>query len=132
MQQPLNADFDVPLDVEPVPDNVDHWVRTSTRVRRLIQRFESSMHYVLLSDEGEPLTYKEAKACELRKKWELAMQEEIKSLYANDTWDLVPLPKGRNALPNKWLYKVKSIDGKPKYKARLIAKGYAQKEGIDF
>ena len=60
------------------------------------------------------------------------MQEEIKSLYANDTWDLVSLPKGRKALPNKWVYKVKKIEGKPKYKARLVAKGYAQKEGIDF
>ena len=69
---------------------------------------------------------------ELSSKWELAMQEEIKSLYANDTWDLVSLPKGRKALPNKWVYKVKKIEGKPKYKARLVAKGCAQKDGIDF
>ncbi|MCO5615152.1 hypothetical protein L7F22_069441 [Adiantum nelumboides] len=44
-------------------------------------------------DEGEPLTYKEAKTCEHSSKWELAMQEEIKALHANDTWDLVELPK---------------------------------------
>ncbi|MCO5586941.1 hypothetical protein L7F22_040886 [Adiantum nelumboides] len=60
------------------------------------------------------------------------MQEEMKSLYANDTWDLVPLPKGRKTLPNKWVYKIETVDEKPKYKARLVAKGYAQKEGIDF
>ena len=56
----------------------------------------------------------------------------IKALHANDTWDLVELPKDRKAIPNKWVYKIKTVDGKPKYKARLVAKGYAQKEGIDF
>ncbi|MCO5603724.1 hypothetical protein L7F22_057875 [Adiantum nelumboides] len=65
-------------------------------------------------------------------KWELAMQEEIKALHANDTWDLVELPKGRKAIPNKWVYKIKTVDAKPKYKARLVAKGYAQTKGIDF
>ena len=86
----------------------------------------------MLSDEREPLIYKEAKLCEDKKKWELAMQEEIKALHANDTWDLVDLPKDRKAIPNKWVFKIKTVDGKLKYKARLIAKGYAQKEGIDF
>ena len=93
-----------PPDVEPMPADVDHWVRRSTRVRRLIQRFDPSLHYIMLSDEGEPLTYKEAKLCEHKMKWELAMQEEIKALHANDTWDLVDLPKDRKAIPNKWVY----------------------------
>ena len=86
----------------------------------------------MLPDEGDPLTYKEEKLCEHKKKWELAMQEEIKSLHATDTWDLVELPKGSKAIPNKWVYKMKTVDGKPKYKAKLVANGYAQKEGIDF
>ena len=58
-----------------------------------------------------------------RRKWKLAMQEEIKALHANDTWDLVELPKGRRAIPNKWVYKIKTIDGKPKCKASLVVKG---------
>ena len=132
LQQPESAENDFPPDLEPIPENTDHWVRRSNRSRRQIYRYDPSLHYVMLSDEGEPLTYKEAMSCELSSKWELAMQEEIKSLYANDTWDLVSLPQGRKALPNKWVYKVKEIEGKPKYKARLVAKGYAQKEGIDF
>ena len=84
----------------------------------------------MLSDEGKPLTYKEDKLCEHKKKWELAMQEEIKTLRANDTWDLVELPKARRAIPNKWVYKIKIVDGKPKCKARLVANEYAQKEGL--
>lgn len=67
----------------------------------------------MLSDEGEPLTYKEAKTCKLSSKWELAMQEEMKSLHANNTLDLVPLPKGKKALPNKWVYKIKCVDESP-------------------
>ena len=84
----------------------------------------------MLSDEGDPLTYNDAKLCEHKKKWELAMQEEIKTLRANDTWDLVELPKARRAIPNKWVYKIKTVDSKPKHKARLVAKGYAQKRAL--
>lgn len=59
---------------------------------------------------------------------------EIAALYKNQTWDLVQLPKGKNALPCKWVYKVKITpsDGLPKYKARLVAKGFKQQQGIDF
>ena len=59
-------------------------------------------------------------------KWEQAMQSEYNSIVANETWDLVELPKGKNALPCKWVYKKKytAEDPEPKYKARLVAKGF--------
>ncbi|MCO5610248.1 hypothetical protein L7F22_064484 [Adiantum nelumboides] len=94
VQQPIVDDFIIPPDVDPLPDNVDHWVRRSTRPRRTVSRYDLSLHYIMLTVEGEPLTYKEAKTCEHSSKWELAMQEEIKALHANDTGDLVELPKG--------------------------------------
>ena len=65
-QQPNNDDLDIPPDANPLPNNVDHWVRRSTRIRRNVSRFDPSLHYIMLTDEGEPLTYKEAKACEGR------------------------------------------------------------------
>ena len=123
--QPINDDVVIPPDVDPMPKRVDHWVRRSTRLRRPVQRYDPSLQYIMLTDEGEPLTFREAKTCEHKSKWELAMQEEIKALHANDTWDLVVLPKGRKAIPNKLVYKIKTVDGKPNYKARLVAKGYA-------
>ncbi|MCO5576700.1 hypothetical protein L7F22_030515 [Adiantum nelumboides] len=89
VQQPIVDDFTMPPDVEPLPDNVDHWVRRSTRPKQTMSRYDPSLHYIMLADEGEPLTYKEAKTCEHSSKWELAMQEEIKALHANDTWDLL-------------------------------------------
>ena len=35
------------------------------------------------------------------------MQEEINSLHDNKTWDLVEQPKGKKALKNKWVYRIK-------------------------
>ncbi|MCO5605139.1 hypothetical protein L7F22_059319 [Adiantum nelumboides] len=98
----------IPDDVGPLLINVDHWGRRSTRVTRQPERFQRSMDSILLTDEGEPLTFKEAQSCEDKSKWELAMKSEMQSLYANNTWELVPLPKGRKAIPNKWVYKGKS------------------------
>ena len=60
--------------------------------------------------------------------------EEVNSLLENQTWKLMELPKGRKALANKWVYRLKHEENsvEPRYKARLVVKGYAQKEGIDF
>ncbi|MCO5563971.1 hypothetical protein L7F22_017624 [Adiantum nelumboides] len=68
------------------------------------------------------------------KNWENAMDEEIVALDVNQTWELVPLPKGKKAIGCKWVYKVKhKADGTiERYKARLVAKGYAQTYGIDY
>ena len=45
--------------------------------------------------------------------WDEAMNEEYHSLLANDTWDLVPLPKGRKLVRCIWVYKTKfGLDGK--------------------
>ncbi|MCO5601998.1 hypothetical protein L7F22_056125 [Adiantum nelumboides] len=66
--------------------------------------------------------------------WQEAMDEEMDALYANETWELVPLPKGKKPIRCRWVYKVKhDSDGSvSRYKARLVAKGYAQTYGIDY
>ena len=68
------------------------------------------------------------------KKWQLAMQSQMHTLHKNQTWDLVKLPQGKQALPCKWVYnnKITPHDGQPKYKAWLVAKGFKQDQGIDF
>ena len=57
------------------------------------------------------------------------------SLHKNQTWELVELPKKKKAIGSKWIYRKKETslekDG-AKYNARLLAKGFAQKEGIDY
>ena len=90
--------------------------------------------YILLTDESEPECYEEAIADEHREKWLSTMQDEMESLHENYTYDLVELPKGKRALRNEWVYKVKTgeVDSDPRYKARIVVKGFQQKKGVDF
>ena len=61
------------------------------------------------------------------------MKEEFSSLHKNNTWELVDLPRGRNIVKCKWVFKTNfSTDVSPlKYKEILVAKGYSQFQGID-
>ena len=60
------------------------------------------------------------------------MEEEMIALKRNDTWDLVPLPKGHKLVGCKWVFKRKmgSYGRIGKYKTCLVAKGYSQVIGI--
>jgi len=62
------------------------------------------------------------------------MEVEMNSLQENITWELVNLPKGGKALQNKLVYRIKheGDENMKRYKTRLVVKGCAQKEGIDF
>jgi hypothetical protein len=84
--------------------------------------------------EGTPRNYTEAQASPDSHKWQAAMQEEVEGLEAAAAWKLVPLPTNRQALPGKWVYKVKTgADGAPtRYKARWCARGDRQKQGLDY
>ncbi len=68
------------------------------------------------------------------KKWEIAMQEEYDYLVVNDTWSLVPFPKGRKPISCKWVFKIKhGVDGEVEhYKATLVARGFTQTFGVDY
>ncbi|MCO5588954.1 hypothetical protein L7F22_042917 [Adiantum nelumboides] len=63
-----------------------------------------------------------------------AMQSEYNSIIANEAWKLTELPQSKQALPCKWVYKKKYTAkySKPKYKVRLVAKGFKQNKKIDF
>ena len=52
----------------------------------------------------------------------------------NDVWDVVPRPEGKSVVTSKWIYNVKhAADGSiEKYKARFVARGFSQKEEIDY
>jgi hypothetical protein len=93
----------------------------------------STSEYVLITDEGEPESFQEVQSHKGKQSWMKAMHEKMNSLHKNNIYELVELPKGNKTLRNKWVFKLKK-DGEKlvKYKARLVVKGFNQKQGIDF
>ncbi|GKE22060.1 retrovirus-related pol polyprotein from transposon TNT 1-94 [Tanacetum coccineum] len=68
------------------------------------------------------------------KSWIIAMQEELNQFVANDVWELVLQPKNMTIIGTKWVFRDKLYeDGVvSQNKARLVAQGYNQQEGIDY
>ena len=57
--------------------------------------------------------------------------EDYQSNMKNDVWDVVPRPKGKSVVTSKWMIKHAADGSVEKYKARFVARGFSQKEGID-
>jgi len=93
---------------------------------------KSHLNYALsISCQNEPQNYEEAKQYP---EWREAMKAEIKAIEENETWKIVELPPNKTAIGCKWVFKIKrkangDIEG---YKASFVAKGYTQREGIDY
>jgi hypothetical protein len=62
------------------------------------------------------------------------MQDEFDALQKQGTWSLVTPPPYKNILGYKWVYKLKhNLDGTiARYKARLVANGFHQQQGVDY
>ncbi|XP_016721281.1 uncharacterized mitochondrial protein AtMg00820-like [Gossypium hirsutum] len=80
---------------------------------------------------SNPIYYEEVAE---KEKWRKAMEEEMKAIEKNRTWEMVDLPKDKSAIGLKWVFKTNfAADGSlQKHKARLVVKGYAQQHGVDF
>jgi hypothetical protein len=85
----------------------------------------------LACDDGEPRSFAEA---EKHAAWCAAMQSEMDAVEMNRTWELADLPHGHRAITVKWVFKLKrdEADAIVKHKARLVARGFLQQEGINF
>ncbi|GKA85072.1 putative nucleotidyltransferase, ribonuclease H [Tanacetum coccineum] len=66
--------------------------------------------------------------------WIVAMQEELNQFIANDVWELVPQPRNMTIIGTKWVFRNKLDENGivSQNKARLVAQGYNQQEGIDY
>ena len=62
------------------------------------------------------------------------MAKEMQAIERNSTWKLVDVPKGKNVVGLKWVFRTKynADGGIQKHKAHLLAKGYSQQQDIDF
>jgi histone deacetylase 1/2 len=86
---------------------------------------------VTCSSDHEPLNFKDANRflC-----WQSAMRSEIAALHANNIWSFVSFDPSMDVVGYRWVYKIKHrADGAiDRYKARLVARGFTQQEGIDY
>jgi hypothetical protein len=82
-------------------------------------------------DDNEPRSFAEV---ERDAAWRTAMQLEMDAVEQNRTWELADLPRGHRAITLKWVFKLKRYEAGAivKHKARLVARGFLQQEGIDF
>jgi hypothetical protein len=66
--------------------------------------------------------------------WRVAMKAEMDAVEKNRTWELADLPRGHRAITLKWVFKLKrdEVGAIIKHKGRLVARGFLQREGIDF
>jgi hypothetical protein len=84
--------------------------------------------------EGDPTSFEEAKRSAYSSKWLEAMEDEMRSMSINKVGDLEEIPKGAKTVGCKWVCKMKcdSNGNIERFKAQLMAKGFPQREGIDY
>jgi len=66
--------------------------------------------------------------------WDAACEDKIQNFQQMGVYDVVPWPKGRKVVGSKWVLRIKhGPDGQvQKYKARIVAQGFTQVEGLDY
>jgi hypothetical protein len=90
--------------------------------------------YIVYLMDDIPRTIEEAYSSPDADLWKEAVRSEMVSIMSNKTWKIVKRPYGCKPIGCKWVFKKKlRLDGTiERYKARLVAKVYTQKEGEDF
>ena len=96
----------------------------------------AEIHMIVSELDAEvPKNLKEAMNHPYKHHWLKAMMTELDSIETKKVWEVTDKPKdGRNLIGCRWVFAVKkSSSGKiERYKARLVAQGYSQEEGIDY
>ncbi|GKA12531.1 retrovirus-related pol polyprotein from transposon TNT 1-94 [Tanacetum coccineum] len=99
--------------------------------RTLRSQAQNQSNFYCFISTIEPKNVNEALGDE---SWIVAMQEELNQFIANDVWELVPQPKNMTIIGTKWVFRNKLDENGvvSRNKARLVAQGYNQQEGIDY
>jgi hypothetical protein len=81
-----------------------------------------------ISDD-KPCSFEEVDKLQV---WKDSMLEEYMYIIKKNVWDIVPRPKDKSMVSSKWIYKIKHVSNGSveKFKARFVARGFTQKEGI--
>lgn len=101
----------------------------------LAEKSEHKVYALAAQVVGDPQTYREALHAGDSAEWVKAMKDELDKLDKYKVWDVVPREKNMRVMGARWVY-TRKIDGETgklaAYKARWVAKGYRQREGIDY
>ena len=125
----LTTDGRPSRELQQILQDVEEFVGAPKQGKRIIK--QPDRYQALVAQVGEPSSFREAAQ---RRVWVDAMVEEYSSIMKNDVWEIVPRPQDRLVVGSRWIYKIKyAADGSiEKFKARFVAKGYAQNEGINY
>jgi hypothetical protein len=101
------------------------------RERKRPHRFGGYVALMRIISDAEPSSFEEEDKLQV---WKGVMLEEYKSIIKNNVWDIVPRPNDKSMVSSKWIYKIKhAANGSvEKFKARFVAIGFTQKEGINY
>ncbi|KAI3685126.1 hypothetical protein L6452_34360 [Arctium lappa] len=104
-----------------------------TRNQSRLQEMQDQQHTVLSCFLSQ-IEHKKAYDAMKDSSWIEAMQEELLQFKLQDVWNLVDLPKGHRAIGTNWIFRNKKGERGIviRNKARLVAQGYTQEEGIDY
>ncbi|GJX35521.1 retrovirus-related pol polyprotein from transposon TNT 1-94 [Tanacetum coccineum] len=99
--------------------------------RTLRSQAQNQSNFFCFISTIEPKNVNEALGDE---SWIVAMQEELNQLVANDIWEFIPQPRNMTIIGTKWVFRNKLDENSvvSRNKARLVAQGYNQQEGIDY
>ncbi|GKC90057.1 retrovirus-related pol polyprotein from transposon TNT 1-94 [Tanacetum coccineum] len=99
--------------------------------RTLRSQAQNQSNFFCFISTIEPKNVNEALGDE---SWIVAMQEELNQFIAHDVWELVPQPKNMTIIGTEWVFRNKLYKNGviSRNKARLVAQGYNQQEGIDY
>ena len=112
--------------------------RHSNRERRGVPPLRFIEMYLASAAEEEvkqnPESVQEALQGAHGEKWQKAMDSEMESLRENGVYEIVDRPAGKKIVKSKWVLRVKTNEKGEieKYKARVVAKGFSQVEGVDY
>ena len=110
-------------------------LRRSTRQRTTpVEWWRASANAIEVADASEPTSFQQAVTGPDQVHWKRAIRAELDSMRDRDVFLPTKLPIGQRTIDAKWVFKIKrKADGTiDKYKARLVARGFKQKFGIDY
>lgn len=101
---------------------------------RRSKRIKDQQAAMLSIDEEIPKNVREAQESNNSEDWRQAINEELASMKKYDVWDIVPRPKDKKVIKNKWIFNIKENPNceQRRYKARLVALGCGQRPGLDY